>query len=111
MTTQKITVYDVVEAAHAYRRVRGAVETAYTDGGWMAVAVANGNKVLVSRDGTAERVRVHVIDVGYGEIRQVRFDSSNRAIYDIVLDTPVGPENDLSRDWVARRGELEEVQA
>lgn len=99
------TVFDVIEAAHAYRKASGAVENTYIDGGWIAVAIAP-NKVMIQR---VFAVRVHVIGVGYGEIRQVRFDSNNRAIYDIVLDQVVGPENDQSRDWVARREELEEI--
>lgn len=106
------TVFDVIEAAYAGRKDYGARVFTHIDLGYAATAF--NDKVTVKREDESlnedkRLVRVHVIDVGYGIIRQVRFDSNNRAIYDIVLDTPVGPENDQSRDWVARREELEEI--
>lgn len=54
------------------------------------------------------RPRVRVIGVGYGAVRQIRYDSDAEAIYDIVLDEPIVTATDQSRDYVARREELEE---
>jgi hypothetical protein len=110
--TTKTTVFDIIEAAHSFRKVRGAVEHTEKNAGYCAVAfrVPYGDKVLVRRDdGTLPRV--HVIGIGYGVIAQVRFDSNNCAIYDIVLDEPIVTAIDQTRDYVARREELEEVQA
>lgn len=112
--TQKtnVSVFDVIESAHSFRKVRGSVENTQYDSGYVAVAT-NDNKVRVTRafSEVEEPVRVNVIGIGYGVIRQVRFDSDNRAIYDILLDDPIVTAIDQSRDCVARREELEEVSA
>ena len=91
-----ISAFDVIEAAHAYRKVSGALANTYEDSGYRAVAIAP-DKVTITYNGAPVRVEIIGMDLR-GVIRSVRFDSNKRAIYEIDLDN--------LDTWVARQEEI-----